>query len=405
MHGNKQQTKSKERSIGGGRIKKEPGAEDAKPAARENKKPERVLVEFKFRSYKTQLFKEGGLKGMLHIEMDQDQVSGIYSIPVGETHFRAHLDEIKTESWCMGIEGCHEFSGTFTRTSLNGPIDMDPGLTLDYFTGNHRDFKATVRPPNVARKYPGYREVKKHGSEPFVARGLSNWEEQQGGFLELLASVSTEWVNDVRWGFYGGTYPERRAANGTYKIKLYTVLSAHRPNEEEGSLPKYSSGQCPNWDALVRVAAARNPDKSVSWARRAVRQYRYFMDLKVDPMLAKHKFSPSCAIDQIWHAHLSFPERYQHDMVCLTKGNGIVEHLPVHMKQSAKYYEKAHAQHLKRMAKLDCPVDEEFWPEPTPYDPSQHENSSDDEKMKGGLVDGKPKYTGPKSSAGCGGCG
>ena len=90
-------------------------------------------------------------------------------------------------------------------------------------------------------------------------------------------------------------------------------------------------------------------------------------------------------------------------MVCLTKGNGIVEHMPVHMKQSAKYYEKAHAQHSKRMAKLDRPVDGEFWPEPTLYDPSQHANSSDDEKMTGRLVNGKPQYSG--SSAACGGCG
>ena len=389
-----------------------PTSEEVKPdsvtSQKEEQQPserQRVLVEFKFRSYKTQLFKEGGLKGTLHVEMDQDQESGIYSIPVGETSFRVKLEDVKTESWCMGDGGWDEFSGTFSRKDSNGPIDMDPGLILDYCTGNHRDFKTTVRPPNAARRmYPGYREIKESGSEPFVARGLSNWEEGQGGFLELIASVSTEWRNDVRWGWYGGTYPETRAAEGTYKIKLYTVLSAHRPNEGEDSLPKYTSGKFPDWDALVHVVAARNPDKSASWAERAVRQYRYFMDLKVDPKLAKQKFSPSLLIDDIWHAHLSFTERYQHDIVSLTKGNGIVEHLPVHLKRSAEYYKKAHAQHLKRMKKLGRAVDEEFWPDPLPYDPSEHENSSDDEKMKGYLADGKPSYSGPKNS-GCGGCG
>lgn len=121
----------------------------------------------------------------------------------------------------------------------------------------------------------------------------------------------------------------------------------------------------------------------------------------MDPKLAKHKFSPSYAIDEIWHAHLSFPERYQHDMVCLTKGNGIVEHMPVHLKKSVLYYKKAHAQHVKRMNKSGCEVDAEFWPEPVPYDPSEHEDSSDNEKMKGRLEEGKPSYNSP----GCGGCG
>jgi len=156
----------------------------------------------------------------------------------------------------------------------------------------------------------------------------------------------------VRWGFYGGTYPESRAATGKYKIKLCTVLSAHRPNQGDESLPKYASGQLPDWDALIRVVEARNLDKGATWAERAVQQYKYFMELKVDSKLAKQKFSPSYAIDEIWHAHLSFPERYQRDMLCLTKGDGIVEHMPVHLKQSAQYYKKAHAQHVKRMDAL-----------------------------------------------------
>jgi hypothetical protein len=313
-----------------------------------------------------------------------------------------------------------EFSGKFTRKHFNGPVEMESGLVLDYFTGNHRDFKTTVRPPSATREYPEYKDYPKVcGSVPFTALGLSIWEKEQGGFLNLVANVSAEWRNDVRWGWYGGTYPETRAADGKYKIKLYTVLSAHRPNEKPEQLPKYTNGHCPDWDALIRTVAARNPDKNKSWAKKAVRQYRYYIELRVDPKLAKHKLAPSAAIDEIWHTHLSFVERYQRDMVCLTKGNVlgssascIVEHLPVHMKQSAKNYKKAHAHHSKRMAKLKClSVDDEFWPMPRPYDPSLYEHASDDEKMKGRLVNGKPAYKGSQQSSytpytsGCTGCG
>lgn len=108
-----------------------------------------------------------------------------------------------------------------------------------------------MRPVNVKKTNPDYREIKEAGSKRFVARGLSHWEKEQGGFLELFASVSMTWTNHVRWGWYGGTFPERRAADGKYKIKLYTVLSAHRPDEGEDLLPTYTSGKVPDWDALV----------------------------------------------------------------------------------------------------------------------------------------------------------
>jgi hypothetical protein len=176
----------------------------------------------------------------------------------------------------------------------------------------------------------------------------------------------------------------------------YTVLSAHRPNEKQDELPKYCKGQSPDWNALVRTVEARNPEKNHSWAQNAVRQYRYFIDLKLDPKLAGQKFSLSAAVDEIWHTHLSFLDRYQRDMVCLTKGNiKIVEHLPLHMEHATDYYEMAHEQHSERMAEINClPVDAEFWPTPMPYDSSEYKNSSDDEEMTGRVVrGGKPKTT------------
>lgn len=368
------------------------------------KQEKRPVVEFLFRSYKTQLFREGGLQGSMHVEMYQDPVSGRYSIPVGETPFTVNLSTpVKpADSWCMGTEGCTKFSGTFSRSTANGPISMDTGLILDYASGNHRSFKATVRPREWKKKYPDYSEIKTCGSQAFEAQNLSSWEHGQGGFLELVASVSTEWTNFVRWGWYGGTYGETRGADGKYKIKLYTVLSVYKPQQDQSALPNYANGVLPDWNALIGVVAARNPDKDKAWAERAVQQYSYFMDLKLDPNLAKQKFSPSCMIDEIWHAHLSFPERYQRDMVCLTHGKSVPEHLPVHYKQSAQYYKKAHTEHSKRVQKQGRTVDQEFWPDPMPYDPSQHENSSDNEKMIGKLIHGKPSSS---NNAGCGGCG
>lgn len=85
-------------------------------------KKNRVLVELKFRSYETQLFKEGGMQGTLHVAMDQDPHSGIYSIFVGEPTFTVHLNTelINSKSWCLGkqkdVESpCLEFTGKLTR--------------------------------------------------------------------------------------------------------------------------------------------------------------------------------------------------------------------------------------------------------------------------------------------------
>lgn len=341
--------------------------------------------------------------GKFHVEMHQDPNTGRYTIPIrnnNNTPVQFYLDDTfkSTEAWCMGDETCKEFSGFFS-SSMDRGVSFDSGLTLDYFTGNHRNFRVTVRPHHFTRYAPNLKDIKQDGSTNFIGRNIDTWETQQGGFLEFIASVATTWTNAVRWGYYGGTFDELREAEGRYKIKLYTVLSAHRPNQL--SLPEFIIGQSPDWDALVQVVHARFPDHSKSWAVRAVRQYRYFVELKIN---GTKNISPSYAIDEVWHAHLSFPEQYQRDMIALTKGNGILEHKPVHLKQSAKYYEKAHKLHSKRMAKLNASVDKEFWPDPVPYDPSQHEQSSDDEKMMGQLTQGKPTYHGGDAS-GCAGCG
>lgn len=145
------------------------------------------------------------------------------------------------------------------------------------------------------------------------------------------------------------------------------------------------------------MVASRHLEKGSdarAWAEKAVEQYRYFLDLKLDKSLAKSKFSPSKAVDEIWHAHLSFVQRYQQDLLCLTKGKHILEHMPVHVKESYRYYIEAHKEHSKRMAKLGKTVDEEFWPTPArSLFPDNHRSYGDDDHLDAA------------SSAGCGRCG
>lgn len=114
------------------------------------------------------------------------------------------------------------------------------------------------------------------------------------------------------------------------------------------------------------MVAARNPNKTKVWATRAVQQYRYCLELKIDKngKLAETNFAPSFAIHEIWRAHLCFIDKCQKGMICLTKGNGIIEHMPVHIKKSYEYYKRAHARHSQRMTKVGLAVDEEFWPTP-----------------------------------------
>ena len=370
----------------------------------------KIPVDFLFSSYKTQVFNDGGLKGRLRVEhMEQDPATGMYSIPVGRTPFQIELDSpVKpANSWCLSSSTppATEFSGTFSRAVANGPISMRTGLVLDYASGNPRGFKATVRPKKWPLEYPHYRNTKVCGSESLRARAenLAKWEHEQGGFLELYAAVSERWNNEVPWGRWGGSFTETRGAKGKYKIKLYTVLSAFKPGQDHSSLPTYTDGMSPDWNALVGIVAARNPNLARSWAERAVRQYSYFLDLKFDATLKKQKCSPSYMIDEIWHAHLSFQDQYQRDMACLSQGRGIfLEHLPVHLKQSVKSYEKAYNEHSKRMRKIGEDVDAEFWPAPQPYDPKQHEHASDTKKVEGELYVGKPCGGG---GSGCGGCG
>lgn len=389
------------------RVKTENSPERAvkkEEESEEEQLPKRVMVEFMFRSYPTHLFHEGDLKGTMHIPMDQDPVTGLHSIPGGTTRFQAKLDA-DSVNWSE-YEDSRNFSGYFTRGQNGGRIGMEPGLTLDYHAFEDREVHASARPSDGYTDFPD--EAKWALSSDFGSRGdLDKWEKEQGGILEFEADAAISWIEedgsaseleDEYYGYgYGSDNPNYRRAEATYKIKLYTVLSAHKPNEAENALPKYKPGDLPDWAALVCIVAARHPEKGSEaepWAKRAVEQYKHWLDLKLDKDLAKSKFSPSKAVDEIWHAHLSFVDRYQKDLICLTKGESIVEHMPVYIKESYRCYTEAHKEHSKRMAKSGTAVDEEFWPTPA--------RSLFPDTGRG---HGDFDYIDAGANAGCGGCG
>ena len=96
-----------------------------------------MLVAFLFTSYKTGLIGAGSLEGKLHVEMDQDPTTGLYTFPVGQIPFQATLSKLsKTKNWCMGKaekDSAHSFSGNVFRDGPKGSIRVNSGLVLDYF--------------------------------------------------------------------------------------------------------------------------------------------------------------------------------------------------------------------------------------------------------------------------------
>lgn len=168
-----------------------------------------------------------------------------------------------------------------------------------------------------------------------------------------------------------------------YKIKLYTVLSCHQPNAGPA---KREAGASADWDALEKLLAARFPKKPQAWAARAVGQYQLFLELKVqhgdwDSTI----FSPSAALDEVWHAHLAFVERYQRDVYALTGGARLIEHSPVLGDDARERYAACHKAHVARMGSVKQAVDKEFWPAPNASGlrADEHDGDSDDHMMYG----------------------
>ena len=147
----------------------------------------------------------------------------------------------------------------------------------------------------------------------------------------------------------------------------------------------WEKGGTPDWAALERLVGARFPKKPAPWAKQAVEQYVHFLMLKAEETdWDSEKFSPSGPIDEIWHAHLSFLDRYHHDVCCLSQGSHLIEHSPVLGDVARKRYAAAHAAHTSRMKRLGQAVVADFWPKPNPPGSvytEEHDGDSDDANL------------------------
>jgi hypothetical protein len=191
---------------------------------------------------------------------------------------------------------------------------------------------------------------------------LDNWEDNAGGLLSVSAKGSFEFDPDY-YEEQTGDDPDDVVHEAKYKIKLYTVLSAHKPNQI--SIPPVPEGATADWDALERLVKSRHPAREYKWVKRAVEQYVHFLELKKEHNdFQSETFSPSTLVDIIWHAHLSFLDRYHRDVQALTGSTDVLEHSPVLGEDASKRYTAAHQAHVARMHGLDKPVDDEFWPHP-----------------------------------------
>ena len=108
-------------------------------------------------------------------------------------------------------------------------------------------------------------------------------------------------------------------------------------------------------------------------------QYVHFLELKKEHNdFRSETFSASIPIDLIWHAHLSFLDRYHRDVQALTGSTEVLEHSPVLGEDAKERYAAARLAHVARTHRLDKPVDEEFWPQPERADlKEEHDDDSD----------------------------
>lgn len=426
-----------------------------------NLAPKPVLVEFKFRSCKSFCVKPGEWNGVLHVPMMQDPLTGRCVVQSGTTVVKGTVHRTdavydQMQRWENEDEDepvresiTETFVAKFTREAGKPLHNFELGYDICYMNEefgvywdvvearvkhHHDDDHVDVRSPFATIPHnkglgfgPGEFKVKgpkappsdasddddvSEGGYSFVAgdertfrRHLDEWERHAGGILQVYARAFLD-------GDFDLPHP---VLDADYKIKLYTVLSCHAPNET-GPL-KREKGAGADWGALERVLAARFPKKPKSWAAKAVEQYqprahtvhalptaavhlltlcralcvccRYqlFLELKIqhddwDSTL----FSPSAMLDEVWHAHLAFVPRYQRDILALTNGARLLEHSPVLGDDARERYAACHKAHVTKMRIAKQPVDKEFWPAPNASamrKDEEHDGDSDDHMSYG----------------------
>lgn len=312
---------------------------------------EEVVIQYKFASCKTAVIEPDQFVGTLDVPMLRDLRTGLCKLAPGATDANGAYGDTElseeASTW--------EFTATFARPDEGGPISsLKLGLGLE---SSERRL--------VAVHDAGTEEFVCDFSTPRKTVRLNAWEKNQGGVLCAYALIDIPEVLDPDY-IPEGTHPSDYKATAYYKAKLYTVLSAWKPDQKVKDLPRYKQDRAlPNWEALKLVVLARNPRRPERWAEKAVLQYRHFLALKKEHQDWDSKlFSPSGPLDTVWHAHLSFVERYQRDILAFTGGH-LIEHSPVLGGEAKDRYSAAYKEHRERMGQSGEQVDAEFWPAPS----------------------------------------
>ena len=384
-----------------------------------------VVIEFKFRSCKTHCVDEGEWNGVLHVPMMQDPLTGRCKVPRGTTVCKGTVhreDRYHPEHGYSGQPFSESFEAKFTRrytadlaSDLESSLQkFELGYDLSYVNEEfcidvdimradepHRCENERARTPfmtvphNAELSFGGKFKVKVPkeipedasddepdyleynfvpGDKSKYLRHLDQWEQHAGGILQVYARASLDMDLETYKGY---------VLDADYKIKLYTVLSCHAPNEDAMA---HEPGTSPNWAALEKLLTRRFPKKPSAWAARAVGQYQLFLELKIAHNdWDSEKFSPSAALDEVWHAHLSFVDRYQRDVLALTGGARLIEHSPVLGDDARGRYKACHKAHVARMRAAKQAVDNEFWPAPSASGlrADEHDDDSDDHMAYG----------------------
>lgn len=344
-----------------------------------------VLVEFKFSSLQTALLSNNEWKGVLHVPMVQHPVSGEYTIPSGTTK----------------VQGQAEFAmwrGNKTMT-FTGKLERKPGQPVDKFLlGMNLEYelddtpKASMEPAikSCKREYDAVysSDLDRKSEYPYATTNIQEfvsedqnmimkWEENAGGILSFYAPASFAFDPEY-YEKETGQSADEVVHEAKYKLRIYTVLSTYKPYQT--MITPVEDDAKPDWKALYVVMKTRYPGQEYGDIVRAVKQYILFLELKqAHNDYKSEKFSPSVAIDEIWHAHLSFLDRYQRDIQAMTKSNKIFEHNPVLGRDAKMRYQAAREAHVARMTALGEPVDPKFWPNATPPFDEAHDGDSSDE--------------------------
>lgn len=351
------------------------------------------VVEFKFEACKTVCVLEAEVRidGVMHIPLLQCQETGYFRIIPGTTEIQVIANIVKEgETKTHRVTG-NIIGGEGTGAGSGGQTiirKINLGLGLDYEWDYDRGAKYKIG-PECSPKFtttPHHNKMKK--SPEFFEKRLQDWLSCAGGMLHFYSKQygsydHSEYIHhltDDDQIAEATEAAEKSVEEADYKLKLYTVLSAHRPNDND-SLVAPAAHTSPDWRSLKALVAKRlNKDKQ--WAKEAVKNYILFLELKRDFNDYKESilFTPSVLVDEIWHAHLSFTDRYQRDIMAFCGGTKLIEHNPVLGEAARKRYAITYHT-LKTRRERDVDGDDlnpEFWPEPVQNTglPASYENDT-----------------------------